>query len=92
VTPAPVALPRVGVEVGLHAAERDFFAYLPRGFGQQEQWPVVPVKQIYPLLNKLEALGHPDVRFTIESDMGHDTWMRIFAGQDLYAWLRSHSK
>ena len=53
---------------------------------------VVPVKHFYPLLNKLEELGHPDVRFTIESDMGHDTWIRAYAGQDLYTWLLSHSK
>lgn len=54
--------------------------------------PVVPVKHFYPLLNKLEELGHPDVRFTIESDMGHDTWIRVYAGQDLYTWLLSHSR
>ena len=42
--------------------------------------PVVPVKHFYPLLNKLEELGHPDVRFTIEADMGHDTWIRVYAG------------
>lgn len=54
--------------------------------------PVVRVKHFYPLLNELEKLGHPDVRFTIEADMGHDTWIRVYAGQDLYAWLLSHSK
>ena len=54
--------------------------------------PVVPVKFFYPLLNKLEELGHPDVRFTIESDMGHDTWIRVYGGQDLYTWFLSHSK
>jgi predicted peptidase len=53
---------------------------------------VVPVKYFYPLLNKLEELGHADVRFTIESDMGHDTWIRVYGGQDLYTWLLSHSK
>ncbi len=50
------------------------------------------VKYFYPLLNELEKLGHPDVRFTIESDMGHDTWIRVYAGQDLYTWFLSHSK
>jgi len=54
--------------------------------------PVVPVKYFYPLLNKLEELGHPDVRFTIESDMAHPTWVRVYASQDLYTWLLSHSK
>jgi predicted peptidase len=52
----------------------------------------VPVKYFYPLLNELERLGHPDVRFTIEADMGHDTWIRVYASQDLYTWLLSHSK
>ncbi len=50
------------------------------------------VKYFYPLLNKLEELGHPDVRFTIEADMGHNTWIRVYAGQDLYTWFLSHSK
>jgi predicted peptidase len=52
----------------------------------------VKVRYFYPLLNELEKLGHPDVRFTIEADMGHDTWIRVYAGQDLYTWLLSHSK
>ncbi len=50
------------------------------------------VKYFYPLLNKLEELGHPDVRFTIEADMGHNTWIRVYAGRDLYDWFLSHSK
>ena len=54
--------------------------------------PVVQVKYFYPLLNKLEELGHKDVRFTIEADMGHDTWIRVYGGQDLYTWFLSHSK
>lgn len=53
---------------------------------------VVPVKYFYPLLNRLEALGHPDVRFTIEADMGHDTWTRVYGGEDLYRWFLKHTK
>lgn len=53
---------------------------------------VVKVKYFYPLLNQLEALGHPDVRFTIEADMGHPTWVRTYASQDLYAWFLTHAK
>lgn len=52
----------------------------------------VKVRHFYPLLNELEKLGHPDVRFTIEADMGHDTWIRTYASQDLYSWLLTHSK
>ena len=52
----------------------------------------VPLEYIYPLLNELEALGHPDVRFTIEADMGHQAWVRVYAGEDLYTWFLSHSK
>jgi len=50
------------------------------------------VKYFYPVLNELERLGHPDVRFTIEADMGHNTWIRVYSGQDLYSWFLSHSK
>lgn len=49
--------------------------------------PVVPLRFFYPALNKLETLGHPDVRFTVEEDLGHLAWVRIYEGQDLYSWL-----
>lgn len=51
----------------------------------------VLVKYFYKGLNKLEQLGHKDVRFTIHEDMGHDTWRRVYAGRDLYDWLLEHS-
>lgn len=50
------------------------------------------VKYFYPILNELEKLGHREVRFTIEADLGHDAWMRVYAGQDLYAWFLKQSK
>lgn len=46
----------------------------------------VPLRYFYPGLNRLEQLGHR-CRFTIEADMGHDVWARVYAGQDAYAWL-----
>ena len=47
----------------------------------------VPVKHFYPALNRLEELGHRDFRFTIEADMGHDVWARVYAGRDVYDWM-----
>lgn len=52
----------------------------------------VKVKYFYPLLNELEKLGHPQVRFTIEADMDHDAWIRVYMGKDLYDWFLTHSK
>ncbi len=52
--------------------------------------PAVPVRFFYPGLNELERRGHPDVRFTIHEDSGHDVWKRVYAGEDLYAWLLQH--
>lgn len=46
----------------------------------------------YPGLNKLEELGDKQVLFTIEEDLGHDTWKRVYARDDIYQWLLSHSK
>jgi predicted peptidase len=52
----------------------------------------VKVRYFYPLLNELEKLGHPEVRFTIEADMDHDAWIRTYLGRDLYDWFLTHSK
>lgn len=50
----------------------------------------VRAEYFYKGLNRLEELGHRDVRFTIHEDRGHDVWRRVYAGQDLYDWLLSH--
>jgi len=54
--------------------------------------PVVQVDYFYEGMNKLERLGHPDVRFTVEEDMSHDVWTRVYAGEDIYRWMLSHSR
>ncbi len=46
----------------------------------------------YSGLNKLESLGHRNVRFTNHEDMNHDAWTRIYGGQDLYNWMLTHKK
>lgn len=38
-------------------------------------------------MNKLEELGHKNIRFTIHEDMKHDVWTRVYAGEDIYNWL-----
>jgi hypothetical protein len=50
------------------------------------------VQYFYPALNILEAQGDPEVRFTIEADMGHNSWNRVYAGQDLYDWFLTHQR
>jgi predicted peptidase len=54
--------------------------------------PVVLVENFYAGLNKLEKLSSADVRFTVEEDMNHDVWSRVYAGEDIYRWLLSHTK
>lgn len=54
--------------------------------------PVVPLRFFYPALNKLEALGHPEVRFTVYEDLGHLTWIRVFEGQDVYSWMLGQTR
>jgi predicted peptidase len=52
----------------------------------------VKVQFFYAGLNRLESLGHADFRFTIEEDMGHDVWARVYSGNDLFDWMLSHHK
>jgi pimeloyl-ACP methyl ester carboxylesterase len=51
----------------------------------------VRAKYFYAGLNRLEQLGH-EFRFTIEADMGHDVWTRVYAGNDVYDWMLAHRK
>ena len=50
----------------------------------------VPATYFFKGLNRLEELGHHNIRFTIHEDMGHDTWRRIYSGDDIYSWLLEH--
>ncbi|MDO3387699.1 alpha/beta hydrolase-fold protein [Gilvimarinus sp. SDUM040013] len=52
----------------------------------------VPAQYFYPALNRLEQLGHPNVRFTIHEDMGHDAWRRVYRSEDFYRWLLDQSR
>ncbi len=52
----------------------------------------VLIQHFYAGLNRLESLGHKNVRFTIHQDMEHDAWRRIYAGDDIYTWLLSHQR
>lgn len=52
----------------------------------------VPKKFFYAGINKLEALGDSEVRFTVHEDLGHDAWKRIYASKDLYDWLLAHQR
>jgi len=54
--------------------------------------PVVALRFFYPALNRLETLGHPEVRFTNHEDLGHFAWVRLFEGDDLYDWFLKHSR
>jgi len=40
----------------------------------------------------LESAGHPDVRFTVHEDMGHNVWIRVYEGWDLYNWFLLHRR
>jgi predicted peptidase len=52
----------------------------------------VNAKYFYAGMNRLEALGHTDFRFTVEEDMGHDVWARVYAGNDVFDWMLAHRK
>lgn len=52
----------------------------------------VQKKFFYAGINKLEASGDSEVRFTVHEDLGHDAWKRIYASKDLYDWLLAHQR
>ncbi|NNJ57947.1 MAG: prolyl oligopeptidase family serine peptidase [Lutibacter sp.] len=52
--------------------------------------PVIPIEYFYEGLNKLEKLGHTNIQFTVHEDLSHDTWKRVYKGDDIYNWLLKH--
>src|SRR5690606_12681396 len=52
----------------------------------------IEARYFYPGLASLEKLGHTQLRFTIEADMAHDVWTRVYAGHDLYDWFLGFSR
>lgn len=53
---------------------------------------VVPVKYFYSGINELEKLGLTELRFTVHEDLGHDAWVRVYGGEDLYSWMLQFRK
>ncbi|WP_456376180.1 carboxylesterase family protein [Lutibacter sp.] len=53
---------------------------------------IIPLKYYYKGLNKLEKLGHHNIKFTIHEDMAHDTWRRVYKGEDIYNWFLDNKK
>ncbi len=53
---------------------------------------VVQTQYFFEGLNKLEELGHDDVRFTIHEEMNHDAWRRVYGGEDIYDWFLEFEK
>lgn len=53
---------------------------------------LVETKYFFIGFNRLVELGHSQVRFTTEQDMGHDVWNRVYAGSDIYQWFLSQSR
>jgi predicted peptidase len=54
--------------------------------------PAVQPEYFFAAMNELEKLGNVENRFTIEADLGHFTWVRVYGGQDLYTWMLSHTR
>ena len=53
---------------------------------------VVRPERVLETVTALEAAGHPDVRFTVHEDLGHNVWTRVYEGWDLYAWFLAHRR
>lgn len=58
--------------------------------GGRDLW--VKPHWIYEMANALEKAGHGSFRFTVHEDLGHNSWTRVYASEDLYQWFLSHKR
>ncbi|MDE0107058.1 MAG: dienelactone hydrolase family protein [Bryobacterales bacterium] len=84
---APICGPGVPSRV-----DRIADAKLPVWVFQGGRDTVVRPERVLETVVALEAAGHPDVRFTVHEDLGHNVWTRVYEGWDLYAWLLAHRR
>ena len=52
---------------------------------------LVPPIESLQMANVLIAKGHRATRLTVHHDLDHDAWIRVYEGEDLYAWLLANS-
>jgi predicted peptidase len=62
-------------------------AKLPIWIHQGGRDTTVSAESVLASAKALEAAGHPEVRFTVHEDLGHNVWTRVYEGDDLYNWL-----
>jgi predicted peptidase len=53
---------------------------------------VVKPQWIYGMANALEQAGCSEIRLTIHEDRGHNSFTRVYAGEDLYQWFLAHQR
>ena len=58
--------------------------------GGRDLW--VKPQWIYRMANALEQAGCSEVRLTIHEDLGHNSFTRVYAGEDLYQWFLAHRR
>jgi predicted peptidase len=51
---------------------------------------IVEKRFFYEGINELVRLGNNQVRFTVEEDMSHDVWKRVYHRDDVYEWFLQH--
>jgi predicted peptidase len=67
-------------------------AKLPIWIHQGGRDTTVSAESVLASAKALEAAGHPEVRFTVHEDLGHNVWTRVYEGDDLYNWLLRHRR
>ncbi len=58
--------------------------------GGRDLW--VKPQWSYKMANALEKAGCRTVRLTIHEDLGHNSWTRVYAGEDLYQWFLTYRR
>jgi len=54
--------------------------------------PTVPLAASQAMVDALRKAGADEVKFTIYSDAGHDSWTETYANPALYQWLLDHKR
>jgi predicted peptidase len=71
--------------------QTDALVHIPVWTFHGDRDDIVPVIRTQEMVDALVARGG-NVRFTVYTGVGHDSWSRTYANEELYEWFLQHSR
>lgn len=53
---------------------------------------VIPISRSQAMVDSLRKYNHPNLKFTVYPEAGHDSWTETYNNEAIYSWMLSHKR